>query len=401
MPGIGLQAARGRVTMEYQRDLVAAAKRLRPQIVAARQEIERSRRLPAQLVSDMDAADLFRAYVSRDVGGPEVDPMTAFRVVEEVSRADGSVGWCCFVAGSLGLFTGWLDTVTAREMFGEPCTLRGSGSFRPLGTARAVEGGYQVSGRWDFASGCHHANWLFLNCQVIDGDAPRHSEQGLPVLRMMSVPIDRATVIENWSVIGLLGTGSNDVAVADLFVPERHTFSLLDQPQANAPICTFQSAMATTFTPLAGNTLGMARGAMDAFLELANGRATTMNPDLLRDRQAVQEVVGRAEAIISGARAYVVESVGKLWPAMNAGQADMGAEVFQARLSVTHAVHESVRAIDLLFHASGTNAVRQDNLLERYFRDAHAAMFHAGGLLTNFEQAGRVALGLPPGAPGW
>ena len=387
--------------MDYQRDLVAAAVDLRPQIIAARQEVERSRRLPTDLVSAMDGAGLFRAYVSRDLGGPEVDPMTAFRVVEEVSRVDGSVGWCCFVAGSLGLFTGWLDATTAREMFGEPCTLRGSGSFRPLGTARVVDGGYQVSGRWDFASGCHHATWLFLNCQVTDGDVPRQSDQGLPVLRMMSVPIDRAKIIENWSVIGLLGTGSNDVSVADLFVPERHTFSLVDQPKASAPICTFQSAVATTFTPLAGNTLGMARGAMDAFLELANGKATTMNADLLRNRPSVQEVVGRAEAIISGARAYVVESVARLWPAMQAGQTDMGAEVFQARLAVTHAVHESVRAIDLLYHASGTNAVRQDNLLERYFRDAHAAMFHAGGLLANFEQGGRVALGLPPGGPGW
>ena len=140
---------------------------------------------------------------------------------------------------------------------------------------------------------------------------------------------------------------------------------------------------------------------MDAFLELAGARATTMNTALLRDRQTVQEVVGRAEAIISAARAYVLHALSNMWDAVQSEREDIGAEVFQARLAVTHAVHESVRAIDMLYHASGTNAVRSSNLLERYFRDVHAAMFHAGGLPATFEQGGRVALGLPAGAPGW
>ncbi len=386
-------------------DMVAAAKALRPQIVAARDEMDRSYSLPASLVSAMDEAGLFRTYMPKSLGGYELDPISAFKVIEEVARADGSAGWCCFIAGSIGMYAGWLDTPVARELFGTPPALRGAGSFRPLGTARITDGGYIATGQWDFASGCLHANWLFLNCVVADENGPRHHVggplDGMPRLKMITVPIGEGEVIPNWSVIGLHGTGSNDVAVTDLFVPEERTFALTDHAADTGPLCTFKTAMATTFTPLAGHTLGMARGAMDAFMDLAVAKGTTMNMALLRDRPTAQEVVGRTEAIISGARAYILDAAGRMWDGMQAGKEDLDDEVLQTRLAVTHAVHESARAIDMLYHASGTNAVRSSNLLERYFRDVHAAMMHAGGLVVNFEQGGRVALGVPPGAPGW
>ena len=386
-------------------DMVAAARALRPQIVAARGEMDQHRRLPPMLVEAMDEAGLFRTYMPSSLGGHELDPITAFRVIEEVARADGSAGWCCFIAGSIGMYSGWLDTPVARELFGTPANLRGAGSFRPLGTARVTGGGYIATGQWDFASGCLHANWLFLNCVVTDETGPRYNVggplDGLPQLKMISVPVTDAQIIPNWSVIGLHGTGSNDVAVSGLFVPENRTFALTDHPVDSAPLLTFRTAMATTFTPLAGHTLGMARGAMDAFLDLAGAKGTTMTTALLRDRAPVQEAVGRAEAIISGARAYALDAAGRMWQGMKSGKSDLSNEVLQTRLAVTHAVHESVRAIDMLYHASGTNAVRSSNLLERYFRDVNAAMMHAGGLLSNFEQGGRVSMGLPPGAPGW
>jgi alkylation response protein AidB-like acyl-CoA dehydrogenase len=381
--------------------MVAAAEALRPLIVKAREEIEKDQRLPAALVAAMDEAGLFRMYAPRSLGGPEVDPLTAFRVVEHLSIADGSVGWCCLIAAAISLYSGWLGSPAAREIVGSPPSLRGAGSFRPKGTARITDGGYLVNGRWDFASGCLHANWLFVNCVVTDGDGPRYREDGLPELRMMSAPISAATVHDNWSVIGLRGTGSNDVSVEDLFVPAERTFVLSEEPVETAPLFNARAAMATTFTPLAANALGMARGAMDAFIELATSSATTMNPDLLRDRPQVQLVVGEAEAIISGARAYVLHAVGEMWEGVLSGKPDLSDEVRQSRLAVTHAIHESARAIDMLYHGSGSNAVRRGNLLERYFRDIHAAMMHAAGLPANFEQGGRVVLGLPPGAPGW
>ena len=381
--------------------MVAAARALRPLIVEARDEIEETGRLPAALLAAMDQADLFRIYMPRSLGRPEVDPITAFRAVEQVSIADGSAGWLCFIASSISLYTGWFEPQVAREMFGTPPTLRGAGSFRPMGMARLTVGGYLVDGRWDFASGCLHADWFFLNCVVADENGPRLKDDGLPELRMMTAPAGEATVHDNWSVIGLRGTGSNDVSVEGYFVPQERTFVLTGEPTETTSVCNFRTAMATTFAPLAANTLGMARGAMDAFQELASSSATTMNTALLRDRPPVQMVVGQAESIISGARAYVLQAMGEMWEGVQSGKPDLGGEVLQARLAVAHAVHEAVRAIDMLYHASGTNAVRRGNLLERYFRDVHAAMMHIGGLPSNFEQGGKVALGLPPGAPGW
>ena len=367
---------------------MAAAKSLRPQIVAARDEIEESRRLPQSIIDRMDEAGLFRMYVPTSLGGPEIDPLSAFRAVEQLSIADGSVGWCCLIAGSISLYMAWMDAATAQEIVGSPPALRGAGSFRPEGTARISDGGYEVNGRWDFASGCLHANWLFFNCAV-------------PELRMMSLPVEAATIHDNWSVIGLRGTGSNDVSVEGLHIPAERTFALASESMNAAPLFNARAALATAFTLLAANALGMARGAMDAFLELAGAKATTMNPALLRDRGPVQLAVGRAEAIISGARAYVLDAAGELWEAAQSGKPDLDQAILQSRLATTHGVHEAARAIDMLYHASGTNAVRRGNLLERYFRDVNAAMMHAAGLPANFEQGGRVALGLPPAAPGW
>ena len=389
------------MTATSKQDVVAAAESLRPQIVAARDEIEESRRLPPDIIEQMDRAGLFRVYVPKSLGGPELDPPTAFRAVEQLSIADGSVGWCCLIAGSISLYMGWMDAVTAQEIVGSPPSLRGAGSFRPEGTARIIDGGYEVNGRWDFASGCLHANWLFFNCVVTDENGPRYNSDGLPELRMMSLPVGAATIHDNWSVIGLRGTGSNDVSVEGLHVPAERTFALASESMHSAPLFNTRAALATAFPLLAANALGMARGTMDAFLDLAGSSATTMNPALLRDRGPVQLAVGRAEGIISGARAYVLHAVGEMWEAMQSGKPDLGSEILQSRLAVTHGVHEAARAIDMLYHASGTNAVRRGNLLERYFRDINAAMMHAAGLPANFEQGGRVVLGLPPGAPGW
>ena len=385
----------------FKQDIVAAARALRPQIVAARDEIEESRRLPPAIIEQMDRAGLFRMYVPKSLGGPETDPLTAFRAVEQLSIADGSVGWCCLIACSISLYMGWLDSATAQEIVGSPPALRGAGSFRPEGTARIANGGYEVKGRWDFASGCLHANWLFFNCLVTDENGPRYNSDGLPELRMMSLPVGAATIHDNWSVIGLRGTGSNDVSVDGLHGPAERTFALASDSMNAAPLFNARAALATAFTLLAANALGMARGAMDAFLEQAGAKATTMNPALLRDRGPVQLAVGRAEGIISGARAYVLHAAGKLWEAAQSGKPDLGEEILQSRLATTHGVHEAARAIDMLYHASGTNAVRRGNLLERYFRDINAAMMHAAGLPANFEQGGRVVLGLSPGAPGW
>ena len=153
--------------------IVASAAGLAPLIMAAREEAEAHRCTPPRVVEALAAAGMFQMFLPRALGGPELPPLAAFHAIEELSRADGSVGWCAMIATVLSQFIGWLDTDVARSIVGTPADFRAAGSLRPQGQAREVAGGCQVSGRWNFASGVTYAEWLYCTCRVMDGDAPR------------------------------------------------------------------------------------------------------------------------------------------------------------------------------------------------------------------------------------
>ena len=268
-------------------------------------------------------------------------------------------------------------------------------------SALNVDGGYRVSGRWDYASGVDHASWLLCTCNVEDNNGPLLTAEGTPVTRVLFAPAQAATIIDTWDVMGMKGTGSNDFVLDDVFVPDEHTFSLLDPPQEKGTLYHPRFFFTGLWTQTVANALGMARGAMDAYLQLAAQAGSTMSPTLLRDRPPAQSAVGEAEAIISGARAYLLDAVGAAWRTVRDESQDPSWEIAQARLAITHGMRESVRAVDILFHAAGTNAIHRKHPLERFFRDIHVAVQHVAGLPSNIEAGGRVMLGLPPGGPGW
>lgn len=382
-------------------DIVATARRLVSHIRARRDELEAARRLPLPLAQAIAEAGLFQLYLPRSMGGPEQSPLTVFRVIEELSKADGSVGWCTMIATGVSIFCGWLPADLGRKLFGQPPDVRIAGSIRPEGKAHVVDGGYRVRGRWDFASGVTHANWLFCTCIVMQGDSPRLTPDGKPELRHLLVPADAISIEDTWSVVGMCGTGSHDFIVNDVFVPAPHTFSLVDPPQESGPLYHPRLLLTAVWTATAGNALGIARGAMEAFIELATHRSSTTSTTLLRDRPFVQTRVAEAEAILSAAHAYVIDAVGSAWEAVCAGVPDPGREILQARLAITHGMHEAVRAVDVLFHAAGTNAVYRKYPLERYFRDVHTAVQHIAGHPMHYESAGKGLLGLRPSDVGW
>ena len=382
-------------------DPVAAAKALEPQIRAARDEIQSQCQLPDSLAESMAKAGFFQLYAPRSIGGAETDPITAFNVVETLSTIDGSVGWCSFVASAISMYSAWVPAELGRKLFGNPLDVRAAGSFRPTADALIVDGGYKIGGRWNYVSGVDHANWLFLNCNIVNGAGPVKDDQGEPVTRMMIVPKDAGVIEKTWSTMGMRGTGSNDVVIEEEFVPEERT-CLLYEPSATEGLhYNPRSVLMTSWVLVAGNALGMARGAMDLFVDMATSSGSNTTPVLLRDRATVQTTVGEAEAIISGARAYLLDSVGRLWKASEDRNPDLGPLVLQGRLAITHAIRESVRAVDMLFYAAGTNAIHQDNGLELFFRDIHTASHHISGLHSNFEYGGQILMGLPPAASSW
>lgn len=377
--------------------VMTAARELAPIIRGMREELDTTRHLPTSLAKKMARAGFFQLHACRELGGPELPPLTGFHVIEELSKADGSVGWCAMIASSLSLTTGWLAPEVGRKMFGTPLDVRIAGSIRPQGRAYPVEGGYRVEGQWNFASGVHHANWLYCTCEVIHGD-------GTPEVRTLLVPAASATIVDTWSVIGMCGTGSHDFVVDGVFVPTAHDVSRSKPPQASGTLFTVYNTrvgQGAAWSNTAANALGIARGAIDVFVDLATRTSSTMSTTLLRDRAMVQMRLAEAEAIVGAARAYVVESVRTAWQAACDGTLDAKRHGLPLRLAITHSMHEAMRAVDIVFHAAGTNAVYRKHPLERYFRDIHVAVQHAAALPLHIEAAGKVLMGHPLSAVGW
>jgi len=382
-------------------DIVAAAIRLAPAVRAAATDAEQMRQTPPALAAEITRAGIYQMYLPRSMGGPETPPLTAFRVVEELSKADGSVGWCAMIATALSLNAGRLPVEVGRELAGTPADYRGAGSARVGGKAWAVAAGYRVKGRWNFASGIQNANWLYCTCVMMDGDTPRVTAAGTPRLRAVWVPREQVAIVDTWSVMGMRGTGSQDFTVDDVFVPAARSCLSDAPPCETGPLFNQRAWYVTLWTPSAANALGIARGAIDSFIEIAATEASTLSSHLLRDRTMVQARIGEAEAIVNAARAYVFDTVGRLWDTLCTGEVPTDQQIAQARLALVHAMHESVRAVDKVFHAAGTNAIYTRLPLERAFRDLHVAVQHGAALPSYFESAGKVLLGLRPGEPGW
>jgi indole-3-acetate monooxygenase len=377
---------------------VQAARALTPSIRAGRAESERERSLPAPLVRQMAELGLFSIWLARGLGGPELGLVDFFRIIGELARADGAAGWCATVSAGYSRFSGFLDEKVAREIFGGGRTIM-AGTINPTGKAVAVPGGFRVSGRWAYGSFIQHSSWTVGNCFVHDGEQPRRGADGAPDMRLMLFPTREVEIFDTWRVAGLRGTGSHDFAVHDLFVPEDHAIAGF-AAKPTQPGTLYAAPFITVFAMcLASVPLGIARAAIEAFTELAEGKTPMGGASRLREKASAQSDLGKAEALLSSARAFMFDEANKLWETVAAGDAPSLKQRAVARLSAAQAASASAQAVDLLYNAAGGSALYEDNLLERCFRDVHATTQHVGIAASNFELSGRVLLGLDPGTP--
>ena len=204
-------------------DPLARVRELAPAILASADTIEQTRRIPEPLLSELHDARLFRMLLPLSVGGDELDPVTYIRAVELASSLDGSIGWCLSIANSIALIAPYLDIAIARQIFGDP---RATCAWGPPNdcTARAVPGGYRVTGQWSFASGCRHSSWMGAHGCVVEPDGTlRLNRFGRPTLKTWLFPTEQATLIDTWDTIGLRGTASDSYRVDDLSVAEEFT----------------------------------------------------------------------------------------------------------------------------------------------------------------------------------
>ena len=381
-------------------NLLETARTLRPTIEAYAEQIERESALPGPLVATLAAAGLFTMLVPREFGGTEITPATYVRAIEEISRADGSVGWCVHVGGSCSLAAGWLAPEAARAIWDGDARAYVAGATIALGAANVVPGGYQVSGRWGFASGCPHATWLCVTVRVIENGDHRTGPNGLPETLFAFLPRRDFEILDTWHVTGMRGTGSHDVVVNDAFVPDHLTLPRSSPMQSwnDAPLYAFgagavkggsgalgvSSPWVGVFAPgLAAVCLGVARGALDAFATLAATKTPTRRNTVLRDDPIVQTMFGRAEARLRGARSYLYATVADLWRTVQGIDDDtehesgLGARPSDrqamVQLASVHAAETAVEVVQTLWRAAGTSAIPAGSPLDRCLRDVLVA----------------------------
>ena len=373
---------------------LAAAVALAPRIRAAAAETERQRRLSPELVHALATGGVFRMCVPRALGGGEVDPATMVETIEIIAAADGAAGWSAMIGATSGVASAYLAEEAAREIYGSDPEVVSGGAFAALGRATLVEGGYRVSGRWPFASGCEHCAWLMGGSVVLDGGQPRLLPSGTPDNRLMLFPAAAVRIIDTWDVAGLRGTGSHDIAVEDLFVPAARSLSLIsDRPRADGPLYAFP-VFGLLALGIAAVALGIARRALDELVVLARDKTPTGSRRRLAERPAIQAELARAEAMLGAARAFLLETVDGAWTRARAAGAIDVRERARLRLAATHATLASADAVDRMYGAGGGTAVYTASPLQRCFRDIHVATQHMMVAPATLELAGRVLLGL-------
>jgi alkylation response protein AidB-like acyl-CoA dehydrogenase len=354
---------------------LATARELAPLFSERALVTERLGTLPPDLVAEARRAGLFRLAAPRVLGGFELDPATVVEVLEETCRADGNAGWTVLI-GNATAFLAWLEPATAMELLGPDPDVVGACVFAPTGRLTPGGPGFGLDGRWSFMSGCLHADWFIGGALVMDGDRPRmRGEQG-PDWRLAVFPAADGSVIENWDVAGLRGTGSHDVTAAGLTIPVEHTRSPFFEPaRHDGPLWRFPFfTLAGVF--LVSFPLGVARRALDEFAALAPTKFRPPGPGSLADEGDVQIALARAEGGLQSARAFVFDALGAMWESAVAGAVPPDEQRVRFMLATQQAMRAAVAAVDTAFRYAGAGALHDHHPLQRCFRDLHAAAQH-------------------------
>jgi alkylation response protein AidB-like acyl-CoA dehydrogenase len=295
----------------------------------------------------------------------------------------------------------YLDSEAAMEVFGGP---RGILAWGPgPGKARKVNGGYRVTATWSFASGSHNATWLGCHVPIFDASGAQlfHGD-GNPVIRTVLFPKSKAEMTDIWHVMGLRGTGSDKYSVSELFVPERHVVARDDDSMRREQGLLYRfSSLQLYASGFAGVAMGIARSALDAFIELARDKVPFRGKRALRDNNVVQSQVAQAEARLRAARAYLMGSLEKITDEVERAGHITLEQRMTIRLASTFAIHQSMSAVDTAYHAAGSTAIFEENPFERRFRDIHTVSQQLQGRQEHFETVGQYLLGLEPDSLVW
>ncbi|MPZ56043.1 MAG: acyl-CoA dehydrogenase [Rhizobiales bacterium] len=378
-------------------DMVHRAIDMNPIIAAAAPRIDAEREIPEDLFAQLAGAGLYQLLVPHAFGGSELDPPVFLQVVEAVAKADASTAWCIAQTAVCSMAAAYLDPAVAREIFGSP---RGVLAWGPpsLGAkAIATPDGYRVTGAWKFASGSRQATWLAGHCTLCDADgAPRTTQDGRPIERSMLFRRTAATITDVWHVVGLRGTGTDNYAVSDLFVPAAYSFGRDAVEDRQYPSALYRMSMFHMFAAGFGAiALGIAQATLDAFIQLARSKTPMLGKNLLSESSLVQSQLGHGQAQILAARTFLLQSVHDMWEGAVGSNITLGQRAAM-RMASTYAIHQARDVVNTMYHAAGATAVFESNPYERRLRDVNAVTQQIQGHYSLFEIVGQHLLGMSP-----
>ena len=369
-----------------------AAQNLAPMIRSCADQIEANRELPRPLFEALADAGMSRLALPHVLGGAEIN----FRLRPSARRDRQSRRQYRLGRQSVRDFRDLRGTDAARHR--SPDLDRHATQHRrqhapPTGQAVVVPGGYRVTGRQGFSSGCRHAAWLAARAHIFENGQPRLKD-GQPEERYLFVPAAEAELLDTWHVRGMRGTGTHDFVVSDVFVPAERTVL-----QAGAPLLEtgplYEIPRSLLFASGdAAVALGLARSCLSAFFELAGAKTPRAMQAMLRDQPLVQAAVGHSEAHLRSGRAFLNEVVCELWTeAISTGTITLDQRA-ALRLATTHAIHLAVDVVDTVYQAAGVTAIYEGTPMQRYFQDIHVISQHLQGRLSHYELVGKHSLGL-------
>ena len=378
--------------------LIEAAREIAPIVRKQSAAAERERRLSRPVLDALRDAGLLRMATPRSLGGLETDPVTRALVVEEIGRHDSAAAWTLENPLDWAFFCCRLPDAGAEEIYGGGADVLIAAQFgRPL-QATSTNGGYRISGRAPFVSNCYDADWI-SSTVLVDADESVGDE---PEMRMVYVPRGNCQIIDTWDVLGMRGTGSNDISVSDVYVPKSRTFPMVPEfepgshyrgPLYRLPVV--GAAAGGIPTPM----LGVARRALDEVTDLARTKSPVAASGLLRERASAQLQLGRAEAILRSGRLLLLDTLSQAWRRCIDGETHSLEQKADLLLAMAHAMSSAVQAVDLACSIAGTTAFRATSPLERCFRDVQTMRHHVFASEQRYGTFGQVRLGVPPDFP--
>ena len=377
------------------RDYLDSARQLAARVAVNVDRIDAERQLPPELAGAIADEGLFRLLVPGSLGGAELDHPDFIKIVRLFAEVDASTAWCINQNNVFATDAARMPVETAREIWREERAVVANGPPSPETRAIPVDGGYRLTGRWNYSSGSNLATWMAARAPVEQPGQNRESPQNGDSPLMFLVPKSDVQMLDLWHVNGLRGTASFSFEIDELFVPEAHTYRESQPPHEDGPLYVIPKILlfATGFATIA---LAVARASLDSAIKLSGEKAPRGDPVLLRDQPHTQRLIGEGEAVLRSAEAYLLESSGKAWQSARENGVLTIEERIQVRLAATHAIRQASDVVNTAYSIQGSDAIFVSNAIQRRYQDMSVITQHIQGRLAHYDTAGQFFLGLEP-----